>query len=172
MGSNLFRTHSSWKSINKVEFSIFSFPSNFCERIESTMANPFLYYAPTFDYSSEERGIPWQGPWFPSSEMFLPETEFFPVIEQPLEYYDDLPQVFSVPSVDAYAMGQPSEPYVGYLHNSKYIINSKPFIYLIGESSTGPAMLDDSPTYDCFDYGSIDPVRNLLYLTVYHRTKA
>jgi len=118
---------------NKIEFSIFSFPSNFCERIESTaMANPFLYSAPTFDhYPSEEPEVPWQGPWFPSSEMFLPETEFFPVIEQPLEYYNELAQVFSVPSVDAYAMGQPSEPYTGSLYNSKYITKSRPFVHLI-----------------------------------------
>ena len=93
------------------------------------MGNPFPYSAPTFDYYPSEKPVSWQGLWFQSSEMFLPETEFFPVIEQPLEYYNELAQVFSVPSVDVYAMDQPSEPYT--LHNSKYITNSKPFVHLI-----------------------------------------
>ena len=83
--------------------------------------NPFLYSAPTFDYYPSEEPVLWQGPGpqIQSFEMSLPETEFFPALEQPLEYYNELPQLLSVPSVDAYAMALPLESYTGYLNNSK-----------------------------------------------------
>ena len=123
------------------------------------MANPFLYSAPTFDYYPSKEHVPWQSLWFESSEMFLPETEFFPIIDQPLEY-------LSIPSVDAYAMGQPSEPYTGY-HDSKYHQFQTVCPSDINITVTGLVDYTPNDTYDG-DYGALDPVRNLI---VYH-TKA
>ena len=57
--------------------------------------NPFLCSAPMFDYYPPEEPVLWQGsgPQIQSFEMSLPETEFFPALEEPLEYYNELPQL-------------------------------------------------------------------------------
>lgn len=84
------------------------------------MANPFefFYSAPTtFNHFPSEEPAPWQGPGIQSFDMSFLEMGLFTAPEQDLGYYVD--QSLSVPSVNAYAMGLPFEPYMGYFDNSK-----------------------------------------------------